>query len=61
VILPSEVLGTLRVKEGSTLQLLPNASGGYRLTAEDEEFEEQMRAARALMVRYRETLRELDK
>lgn len=61
VILPAEVLGTLNAKEGGTLQLLPHDAGGYRLTVEDKEFEEQMQQARTLMARYRETLRELAK
>ena len=62
VILPTEILGALQVKEGGSLQLLPSTSGpGFQLTAENTEFETQMRAARLLMVRYRETLRELAK
>ncbi len=62
VILPSEVLGALQVKEGGSLQLLPSTSGsGFQLTAENTEFDTQMRAARLLMVQYRATLRELAK
>jgi len=62
VILPGEVLDQLQVKEGGMVQLLPNAEGtGFQLTAESTEFETQMRAARDLMQRYRETLRELSK
>ncbi len=61
VILPAEVLGVLQVKEGGTLLLLPQAGSGFQLTAENAEFEKQMRSARSLMARYRETLRELAK
>jgi putative addiction module antidote len=60
VILPSEVLEALQVKLGGKLVLLPNDKG-YQLSAEDSEFEEQMRHARSLMQRYRGTLRELAK
>lgn len=60
VILPADVLETLNVKEGGKLTLLPNDKG-FQLTAEDSEFEEQMRRARALMSRYSQTLRELAK
>lgn len=62
VILPSEIIEQLQVKEGGALTLLPNREGpGFQLTAEGAEFEEQMRAARSLMERYRDTLRELAK
>lgn len=60
VILPADVLEALQVKEGGKLTLLPNAKG-FQLTAEDAEFEEQMRRARLLMARYSQTLRELAK
>jgi putative addiction module antidote len=60
VILPGEVLKALQVKAGGTLTLLPNEKG-FQLSAEDAEFEEQMQAARALMARYSQTLRELAK
>ena len=60
VILPSEVIEQLQVKEGGALVLLPNPHGsGFQLTVESTEFEAQMLAARSLMARYRETLREL--
>lgn len=62
VILPAEILKALQVKEGGTLTLIPDERGhSYRLTAEDPEFEEQMRIARSLMFRYASTLRELAK
>ncbi len=62
VILPADVLAALQVREGDALTLLPSETGeGYRLTAEDAEFEEQMQVARSLMARYSSTLRELSK
>jgi len=60
VILPREVLKALQVKDGGTLTLLPNEKG-FQLFAENTEFEEQMRAARSLMVRYSQALSELAK
>jgi hypothetical protein len=60
VILPSEVLESLQVKVGGKIALVANERG-YQLSAEESEFEEQMRHARSLMARYRGTLRELAK
>jgi putative addiction module antidote len=60
VILPTDVLDTLQVREGGRLTLLPNDKG-YQLTAEDPEFAKQMECARSLMNRYAKTLRELAK
>jgi len=62
VILPAEVVTALNVREGGHLSLLPDENGtGYRLTADDAEFERQMAVARDLMKRYHATLRELAK
>ncbi len=60
VILPSEVLKALGVTLGDSVVLAANGNG-FQLTAEDVEFEKQMRGARSLMRRYRGTLRELAK
>lgn len=60
IILPSEVLESLQVKVGGKIALVANERG-YQLSAEESEFEEQMRHARSLMARYRGTLRELAK
>jgi putative addiction module antidote len=60
VILPAEVLRALAVQEGGKLTLLPNEKG-FQLSAEDEEFAEQMAIARDLVGRYHKTLRELAK
>ena len=60
VILPAAVLEALHVKEGGKLTLVPNDKG-FQLSVEDAEFAAQMDAARSLMRRYRQTLRELAK
>ena len=48
------------MKVGGKIGLVANERG-YQLSAEDSEFEEQMRHARSLMARYRGTMRELAK
>lgn len=60
VLLPKEALGKLKVEKGDTLYLLEGPDG-YTLTAYDPEFEEQVIAARGIMKRYKNTLRELAK
>ena len=59
VVLPKEVLGRLRVKEGDRLFLIETADGAYRITPYDPEFERQMELAEEGMARYRNTLRAL--
>ena len=59
VVLPKEVLGRLRVKEGDRLFLTESADGAYRITPYDPEFERQMKLAEEGMARYRNTLRAL--
>lgn len=62
VILPSEALKVLGVSGKCTLSLVPNADGsGCTLQREEREFEEDMRIAKGLVKRYRDTLRELSK
>ena len=61
VILPKEVLARLKSSEGERLFLVEDASGAYRLTAYDPNFESKMAAAEDIMSRYRNTLRELAK
>ena len=62
VILPAEVLQALQVHEGGRLSLLPDDAGrGFRLSAAETEFREQMEVARSLLLRYQGTLRELAK
>jgi putative addiction module antidote len=62
VILPSDVLQALHVREGSTLNLLPSGQGrGFQLTAEDEQFERKLALLRDTVKRYKNALRELAK
>jgi putative addiction module antidote len=60
VILPKEALAHLKVDRGDTLTLV-ESEGGYELTAYDPDFEVEMTAARKVMKRYRNALRELAK
>jgi putative addiction module antidote len=60
VILPKEALQHLKVDRGDTLTLV-ESEGGYELTAYDPDFEAEMTAARKVMKRYRNALRELAK
>lgn len=59
-ILPKEVLARLKVGQGDTLYLT-EAPDGYRLTPYEPEFEAQMEAARKIMNKRRNVLRELAK
>lgn len=60
VILPREVLAQLRVEQGDVLYVTESPEG-LRLTAFDPDFERQMEAARGVMKRRRNVLRELAK
>ena len=60
VILPKEVLARLKLEKGDTL-FLTDASGGVMLTPYSPMFESQMTAARTVMKRRRQVLRELAK
>ncbi|GGZ21118.1 AbrB/MazE/SpoVT family DNA-binding domain-containing protein [Asticcacaulis endophyticus] len=60
VILPKEVAGHLKVDKGDSLWLNESPSG-YTLTPYDPEFSVQMDAARAIMKKRRNVLRELAK
>jgi putative addiction module antidote len=59
VILPKEVLAKMNVGKGDTVYLTEAANGGFNLTPYDEEFERQMEAARRIMKKRRNVLREL--
>jgi putative addiction module antidote len=61
VVLPKEVLGRLRVKDGEKLFLIEAPGGEYRLTPYDPDFEQKMTQAEDIMDRYRNTLRTLSK
>ena len=60
VILPKEVLARLKVGKGDTLYL-SDAANGVLLTPYSAEFETQMTAARGIMKKRRNVLRELAK
>lgn len=60
VVLPKELIASLKLDKGDTIWAT-EAQSGYRLTPYDPEFEEQMTAARKLMKKRRNVLRELAK
>lgn len=60
VILPKEVLSRLKVEKGDTLYV-SEAPDGVLLTPYSAEFEAQMTAARRIMKKRRDALRELAK
>jgi len=60
VIIPKEVLARMNLDEGDSLFLI-ETPGGYRLTPYEPEFETQMAAARRIMKKRRNALRELAK
>ena len=61
VILPKEVLVRMNVGEGDTIYLTQAADGGFNLSPHDDEFERQMEAARRIVKKRRNVLRELAK
>jgi putative addiction module antidote len=58
VLLPKEAANRLEVQKGDKI-FLTKSPDGYRLTAFDPEFEEEMAIARKGMRKYRDALREL--
>jgi putative addiction module antidote len=60
VVLPKEAVSRLKVEKGDVVYLT-EAPDGYRLTPYDPGFAEQMEAARQIMKRRRNALRELAK
>ena len=60
VILPKEVLARLKLEKGDTLYLT-DAANGVMLTPYSAAFEAQMTAARSVMKKRRNVLRELAK
>ncbi|MEA3643600.1 MAG: AbrB/MazE/SpoVT family DNA-binding domain-containing protein [Lamprobacter sp.] len=59
VQLPHELINRLHLADGDRMILTESPEGGYRLTAQDPEFEQQMQAAEEGMQRYRNTLKVL--
>ena len=60
IVLPKEALAKLKVGKGDTLYLVEGPEG-LTLTPYRQDFGEQLDAAREVMRRYRNTLRELAK
>ena len=60
VILPREMLARLKLEKGDTVSVTDTA-GGLTLTPYNPDFEAQMTAAREVMKRRRNVLRELAK
>jgi len=58
--IPQDVAARLNIAEGDSL-FLTEAPGGYLITPYDPEFQNQMEAARSIMKRRRNVLRELAK
>ncbi|QFZ81297.1 AbrB/MazE/SpoVT family DNA-binding domain-containing protein [Variovorax paradoxus] len=61
VILPKELLSSMNVGKGDTLYVTKASNGGFNITPYDEAFEQQMEAARRVMKKRRNVLRELAK
>jgi putative addiction module antidote len=60
VILPKELLAQLGAEVGDSLSVVKTPRG-VELSAAQPDFDAQMKAAREVMVRYRDALRELAK
>lgn len=60
VVLPKEALARLKLGGGDTVYLTESPDG-FRLTPYDPQFEDQMEAARRIMKKRRDALRELAK
>jgi len=60
VVLPKEALAALKFEKGDTV-FLTDSPDGYRITAYDPEFAQQMSAAEDIMKRRRNVLHELAK
>ena len=60
ILLPKEALNRLKAERGDTLYLVEGPDG-YTLTPYQQDFEQQIDAAKSLMKRYKNTLRELAK
>lgn len=60
VILPKELLARLSLEKGDELYVT-DSPDGLRITTHNPAFEEQMRAARAIMKKRRAVLKELAK
>jgi putative addiction module antidote len=61
IILPKELLGELKLKQGQWLHVTAMPDGGARLTPYDPNFEEAMSLVDEIMDEYRDTLKVLAK
>jgi len=61
VVLPDEVLSRLNYGEGKSIALVEGPRGGYNLTVSESNHEKIMAAAKDIMERYDDALRELAK
>jgi len=61
IVLPKEALARLKIAEGEILYLTESHDGGFRLSALDETFAEQVREAERIMREDRNVLHELAK
>lgn len=61
LVLPKEALARLKVSQGETVYLTDSENGGYKLTALNEKFPEQMQEAERIMREDRDILHELAK
>jgi len=61
LVLPKDVLAHLDVGEGDTVCVTEASDGSVRLAPANAEFTRQMEAAKDIVKRYRNTLRELAK
>lgn len=60
VVLPADVLASLKVAEGDTLYLSKTPTG-YAVSSPDPELQEQLRVGREIMEKHRDVLRALAK
>lgn len=61
VVLPKEMLAKLGVTLGDAVDIVDDPEGGFQLRRHDAGFAAQMEAARTVMKRRRDALRELAK
>ena len=61
LVLPKEALAHLNVEEGDTVCVTDAADASVRLSATSAEFSRQMKIAKDVVRRYRNTMRELAK
>ena len=61
VTLPAQAVKDLKVSEGDQLFLTEAPGGCYRLTPYNPDFADAIKAAKSVMTRYRNALRELAK